>query len=153
MSISRPLRFAALLFWSPACLLAGGEVHETADERHLLRSSVVNSMSVSAAAAAAEGIERAPDRAIINVTVLAKGSQLLQTVPARIEAVATGPAGARRPIAMSETRSGHWVSYTGTFRFAPREVVDFAITARPDGGGEPLEMRFRERIWSDARTP
>lgn len=140
------------------CALFGGQSawaqsHEQASARHVLRSSVVSTFSIPEASAAAHGIQRAADRAILNVTVLKKGSQLMETVPAKVQAHAISLAGSRRDIKMTETKAGDWVSYTGTFTFAPREVLDFTIVAEPVADGEKLELRYRERVWVDQKAP
>lgn len=155
MHCIKPMRFAAALALSLACPLAWGQgqVHEKAFDQFVLRSSVVSSMSIPESSAAANGIQRAPDRAILNVTVLKKGSNLTETVPAKVEASAANLAGSRRLVPMAETKANGWTSYTGTFNFAPREVLDFTITAQPAGGGKPLEMTYREQVWKDRKDP
>lgn len=151
MSAFKPAAIAAALLllsvW-PA-LEGAAQPHERAFENHVLRSSAVSSMAISEAAAAAHDIRRASDLGILNVTVLKKASQLTETVPAKVNAYATDLSGARRTIEMRETKAAGWVSYTGTFPFAPREVLDFSISAQPEDGGPLLEMSYRERIWHD----
>lgn len=142
----RQVAATLLLVVSP---LAWPQAHEKAFGDYVLRSSVVSSESVpDVGVATHHGIERGPDVAILNVSVLRKG-QPVQTVPARVEAVAVNLAGIRRKVDMKETRSGEWVSYSGTFKFAPREVFDFTIRAEPAGSGTQLEMTYRERLWKE----
>jgi hypothetical protein len=131
---------------------AAAQNHEQTFERYVLQSNVVSSLSIPQASAAVHGIRRAADQGILNVTVLKKG-QSLQTVPARVRAHAVSLAGSKRDIEMKETTAGDWVSYTGTFSFAPREVLDFKIVAEPAGSGETLAMSYRERVWVDRQAP
>lgn len=145
---------AATLFLFAAWPQAGAhaQTHEKAFEKHVLRSSVVSSMSIPEASAAEHNIKRAPDLGILNVTVLKQGSQLTETVPADVKAYAMDLSGARRLIPLRETKANGWVSYTGTFPFAPREVLDFTVSAQPENVGQPLEMTYREQLWRDGKT-
>lgn len=147
----KPAGIAATLFLFAAWPQAGAhaQMQEKTFENHVLRSSVVSSMSIPEASAAEHNIKRAPDLGILNVTVLKKGSQLTETVPAKVSAYAMDLAGTRRLIPMRETKANGWVSYTGTFPFAPREVLDFTVSAQPENVGQPLEMTYRERLWRD----
>lgn len=70
-----------------------------------------------------------------------------------MEASVVNLAGLRRLVPMEETKANGWTSYSGTFKFAPREVLDFTITAHPAGGGQPLEMTYREQVWKDRKDP
>lgn len=151
----KPMGLAAALAVPVVCPLAwaDGQTHQKAFDQYVLRSSVVSSMSIAEASGAAHGIRRAPDRAILNVTVLKKGSNLTETVPAKVEASVVNLAGLRRLVPMEETTANGRTSYTGTFKFAPREVLDFTITAQPAGGGQPLEMTYREQVWKDRKDP
>lgn len=142
---------ALLGAWLP--LPAQVQTHEKAFDDYVIRSSVVSSLSIPEASAQAHGIERAPDRGILNVTVLKKGSYLTETVPARVEAEAVNLIGSRRTIPMLQTKADRWVSYTGTFSFAPREVLDFNITVWPQGSRQPLKLNYRERVWVDRTAP
>lgn len=131
---------------------AGAQNHEQTFQRYVLQSNAVSSLSIPEASASMHGVRRAADQGILNVTVTKKG-QSLQTVPAKVRAHAISLAGSKREIEMRETKVGEWVSYTGTFNFAPREVLDFKIFAEPLGSGEVLEMSYRERVWVDRQEP
>jgi hypothetical protein len=154
MHCIKPIRLAVALALPIVCPAAWAQgPHQKSFDEYVLRSSVVSSMSISEASAATHGIERAHDRAILNVTVLKKGSNLTETVPARVEATAVNLAGYRRLIRMAETTADGWTSYTGTFKFAPREVLDFKITAQPVGSDKRLGISYREQLWPDRKTP
>jgi len=146
------LRLAAVAVLVLQAGHAGAQNHEQAFERYVLKSNVVSSLSIPEASANKHAIRRAADQGILNVTVMKKG-QSLQTVPARVQAHAISLAGSKRKIEMRETKVGDWVSYTGTFNFAPREVLDFNIVAEPTGSGQVLEMSYRDRVWVDRQAP
>lgn len=147
------LRLAAGAAFVLPAWQAWAQDHEQAFDRYVLRSNVVSSLSIPESSAAIHGIRRAADQAILNVTVLKKNGQSMQTVPAKVKAHAISLAGSKRDIDLKETKSGDWVSYTGTFSFAPREVLDFKIVAEPAGSSQALEMGYRDRIWVDRQAP
>lgn len=153
LSLNLKIGAAAFVFYLALPSRAEGQTHEKSSDRFILRSSVVSSLSIPDASAKAAGIQRAANVGILNVTVLRKGSQLTETVPADVKAEAVDLAGARRLIRLNESRANGWVSYTGTFTFAPREVLDFHVSAQPAGGGQPLEMTYREQVWVDRKAP
>lgn len=116
---------------------------------YLLRSSSVSTLNLSAEAARKHGIERADDRAMLNVVVqkVGKGNQL-QSVPAEVTAQVRTLAGVVNDVDMKETRSGDYVAYSGVYTYLPREVVDIMVTAKPRGAEAPLEVSYRERMWA-----
>lgn len=133
----------ALLFLSLGAP-SWSQPHQQTIDQYVLRSSVTSTQNISAESAKEHGIVRAPDVAILNVTVTTKGSQLTETVPAKVTAVATNLVGQRQKIDLTATKADGWVSYSGTFKFASREVLTFAIQAEPVPAGKPLKMTFRE---------
>ena len=84
---------------------------------------------------------------VLNVTLMkGDGSAALTTVPANVEARITGLYGAHHSVQLHEERAQGRVSYYGSFRHEPREVLDFEISARPQGGGPRVMLGFRERM-------
>jgi len=151
MATINRMRPALALGLLAASTLAWPQAHQKTFDDYILRSSVVNTLSIPAESAQQHGITRAADTGILNVTVLKKGSELTGTQEARVEAFARDLLGRKREIDMRETEIGQWVSYSGTFTFAPREVLDFVIHAQPAGSDEWLDMTYRERVWQDVR--
>lgn len=124
------------------------QAHEVAQHGYILRSSTVSSMNIDSRTARKHGIERSPTRGILNVTVLKRDAQRQHTVPATVSAHVRNLAGMEREISLTATRANGRVSYTGLYDFAPREVLDFTISARPEGSSRRLVLRYRDRMWA-----
>lgn len=116
---------------------------------YTLRSSTTASDNIAPETARKHGIEPDPRRAVLNVTVLVDGAPGAErTVPAEVQATARTLSGKPRPIEMREVDAGGYVSYIGSYEFVPREVLEFEITARPEGSDQVLSMRYEERLWA-----
>lgn len=147
MSLQHLLRLPAML-----CLLAlssplWAQSHEQASGPYVVQASVVATNTIAEESAQVHGIEQESNRAILNVIVMKKGDPQEHPLRAQVQAYATNLAGVRHQIELEEIEVNNRVSYTGTFSFLPREVVDFDISAQPEGSGETINMKFRERIW------
>jgi hypothetical protein len=125
------------------------QMHETCHGDHLLRSSTVASDRIDSVTAARHGIEPAPSRAVLNVLVLKRSGAADTPVAAVVTASMQNLAGVRRDISLREVRENGRVTYLGSYEFLPREVIDFQITAVPDGmqPGTMLKLSYRERMW------
>ncbi|HZF78343.1 MAG TPA: hypothetical protein VEZ89_00995, partial [Rubrivivax sp.] len=56
------------------------------------------------------------------------------------------PAGRRDRRRHAQGGPNGMVSYMGSYRFLPREVLDFHITAQPEGRQQALTLKFRDRL-------
>jgi hypothetical protein len=129
--------------------LAAAQAHTLEEGPYTVRSSTVSSLYLAPSTASEHGIERGPNTAVLNVTVL-HGPR---TVPATVQARARDLNGTTRAIPMRETVSDQFVSYTGSYTFVHGEVLDFLIDAQPKGAKAPLSMRYRERMWAEGAVP
>lgn len=133
-----------------ACAVGGqAQVHENRQGGYVLRSSVVASQDIDAVTAARHGIEPTTSRAVLNVLVIRRGGAADTPVAAAVTASMQNLAGVRRDISLREVSENGRVSYVGSYEFLPREVIDFQITALPDGAlpDGMLKLRYRERMW------
>lgn len=122
------------------------QAHEQTTGAYTLRASVVSSMDIAEATAREHGLDRSPVHGVLNVTLLARGGGPAPAVPAGVEASITNLFGAHHSVDLREQRVGGWISYGGSFRHAPSEVLDFKVSAQPKDGGPRLELAFRERM-------
>ena len=140
-----------LLLCSWALAFASLEVKAQAHEKrvgaYVLRSSTVASETFAEATARAHGIDPAPTRAVLNVTVLRDSGGVLKNVRADVRASAVDMLGRPRDIPLRPIVGNGMVSYLGSFDFLPREILDFRVVARPDDGGAPITLEFRDRMW------
>lgn len=133
------------VLWAPLHALA--QPHERSEGGFTLRGSTVSSQTIDSATARRHGIEPSPTRGILNVTVERREGPAPRTVQARVQATARNLAGVEREIPMKEVEQNGYVSYTGAYDFAPREVLDFRIRAQPQGASTVLNLTFRDRMW------
>lgn len=147
LAVMPRLRVAGLAL---AAALASGaawpQPYEQSAGAYTLRASVVSSMDVAESTAREHGLDRSPVHGVLNVTLLERHGGDAPAVPARVEASITNLFGAPHSVELRETRVGGWVSYTGSFRHAPSEVLNFSINAQPEQGGPRVELAFRERM-------
>ncbi len=136
----------ALALGAIAPQLAFGQAHELSRGRFTLRSSTVESQSISPSVARTHGFSPERDLAILNVTVFAKNNKGRKSVPAVVTASAKNLAGVAREIQLSPVRENRSVSYFGTYHHLPNEVLDFTITARIGRSSPPLTLRYRDRL-------
>lgn len=133
---------ACALFAIPVA--AWAQAHEQRSGPYTLRASTVRSESISAEAAKAQGIDRSPSRAVINVTVMRDG----KTVPAQVAVHVRNLAGMRRAVPMRPTPENGYISYVGAYSLARGDVLDYNVTARPVGSAKPLSLHFRDNVRS-----
>lgn len=144
---------AASIFMLLASFPAWPQAHTREYGGYTIRTSSVGTENLSAATASEHGIKRDPRRAILNITVMKKDAEANKTVPASVQAYVRNLAGQRREIDMREISEGGRVSYMGTYDFIHGEVLDFIITARPEGSNETLNLTYRDRMWAKGDLP
>ncbi|MEO8740417.1 MAG: DUF4426 domain-containing protein [Casimicrobiaceae bacterium] len=132
-----------LAAWTP--LFAGAQPHQVTKGNYTLRSSTVNSESISASMAKAHGFEQAPSVSILNVTVIEKDRAGKPTVPAVLTVDIRDLTGRKLPIEMKVDHENGSVSYYGTYHRLPNQTLAFDITAAPEGSSRILKMRYRDR--------
>lgn len=138
------------LLLSALALGASAQSQEIQRGNVVLRSSTLASDRIDPGTARLHGIEPSPTRAVLNVVLLRAGKGVRETLLGKVSASTRNLAGVQNDIEMREVRENDRISYIGTYPFAPREVLDFEVTARPEGAGdaEPLTLRYRERMWA-----
>ena len=126
-------------------LCHGGEVQDGAFTVHY---SVFNSAFLSADVARAYGVNRAGDRAVINVAVR--------------ESVAGGDRAAhaevsgthfdlvhRRPLAFREIVETGAIYYIAEFPFSNEETQSFNLTVQPEGAARSIPIEFNQKFYVD----
>jgi hypothetical protein len=117
---------------------------------YLIHYNTMNTSMLSPEVASAYGIQRSGTRALLNIAVLKKQADELNTpVTARVSATATNLAGQRRDLDMQEIRDQDAIYYIGTFRFHNEEHLNFRVTVQPEGQGRSHEFSFRHQFYSD----
>lgn len=103
--------------------------------------------AVPAAVAAAHGIARSRNRALVNVTVLAPRSEGLATPS---EASVTGSvanlAGQRQPLEFRAVREAGALYYLAEFPIAGEDRYRFTLAVRPAGASRDETIRFEQPL-------
>jgi len=98
--------------------------------------------------AAAYGIVRAKDRAVLNVAVRRGSGGDAETVQAAL----TGSRGdlvRKTPLEFREIREQAAVYYIAEFAFLDGETHYFELTIQPAGEARPLELKFTQTLYAD----
>lgn len=118
--------------------------------QHLVHYNTMNTSMLSPEVASAYGIQRSGTRGLLNIAVLKKEADGLNTpVTARVSATATNLAGQRRELDMQEIRDQDAIYYIATFRFHNEEQLNFRVNVQPEGQGRMSEFSFRQQFYVD----
>ena len=148
---------ATAVLWglSVAATPSQAQSHVEASGNYVLRASTASTArlsdvsdvsDVSDAMHEEHGIRTASYTAVLNVTVLHASGGVLRNMPARVQVSARNMLGAEAGVDMREVAADNMVSYLGTYRLLPREVLDFQITAYPEGAHQAITLQFRDRL-------
>jgi hypothetical protein len=117
-------------------------------QTYQLRANIALANSIAPETAKRYGIDQGPRNALVDVVVMRSGGSH-ETVPASVEVRAHNLAGQTLPVKMRATFEAGRTAYIGVYKFAPDEVVDFDVLARPENSNEELRARVREHFPSD----
>ena len=100
--------------------------------------------------AAEYGIVRSPNRAMLNISVLAREANgMTRAVTANVSASAINLTGQLKNIAMREIREDTAIYYIGETAIIDAETLIFTVEATPTGEGEPFTVRFQKQFFLD----
>lgn len=149
---TRIVKLVTAALFASASAYGWCQAHATQNGPYELRASTVVSTNLAAEPAREHGIERDPNRGVLNVTLIRHDGKAQTTVQADVRAYARSLTGRRHDISLQETNADGYVSYIGTYDFVNSEVLDFTVSAMPPGKPENLTLTFRERMWAPAST-
>jgi len=101
--------------------------------------------------ASAYAIRRSDGLAMLNITVLRRGSagELDTPVKATVTASARNLTGQKRVVEMREIEDQGGIYYIGVTRVANEETLRFTVLVTPPGAGEPHELVFSKKFYVD----
>lgn len=100
--------------------------------------------------AAAYGIRRSKEQAMLNVSVIRGEPGMLGTaVAARVTVTARNLIGQERDIPMREIREGDAIYYIGDFPVSHKEKLDFFLQVTPEGETLPLKAQLQQQFYTD----
>jgi len=137
--------FAALAAWVLLALLATAARAETRQfGAYELHYSVFTSDFLQPDIAAAYGIVRAKDRALLNVAVRRDGATVGATLAGTRSDLIR-----KTPLEFREIREEQAVYYIAEFGFVDGETVYFDISVLPAGETRPLVLQFQQVLYAD----
>ncbi|MCU7937883.1 MAG: DUF4426 domain-containing protein [gamma proteobacterium symbiont of Bathyaustriella thionipta] len=92
------------------------------------------------------GLKRSKNYAMINISVMEKGTG----VPTGVKSAVTGQLknliGQTRALEFREIKEGQAVYYIAQIGVQSKEVVNFSIDIKPEGGTEKYEIKFSKKF-------
>jgi hypothetical protein len=137
---------ALLIAFAGAASTASAQMHVRAEGDYVLRASTVSAANLPRAMRTEHNIPEGPNTGVLNVVVQHQTDGTLRNVQARVEVRARNLLGAETNVDVREVVADGFVSYLGTYFFLPREIIDFRVTAHPEGGDQPITLEFRDRL-------
>ena len=118
---------------------------------YVVHYNALNTNLIPPDVAKAYGIQRSPNRALLNVTVLKKVMDTPGTpVNAAVTANGTNLTGQRREIEINEIKDqGGAIYYIGQFPVHNMETYNFNIEVAMENEKEPLVVKFRQQFYTE----
>jgi hypothetical protein len=142
--------------WATACLLLAGlcavappasaQAHVQTQGDYVMRVSTVSAANLPSAMLQEYGISSSANTAVLNVTVQQQAVGGPRNVPAQVQVQARNLLGVETSVDMRNVVANDFVSYLGVYNFLPREVLDFYVSAHPEGAAQPITLQFRDRL-------
>lgn len=97
------------------------------------------------------GIQRSANRALLNITVMQKGDNGVETpVAAQVTVDAANLTGQQRDIELREIRdASEAIYYIGEFPVHNLETYRFKLEVLPEGEPEPLLLEFSQQFYTE----
>lgn len=139
---------AALLSFISALAFAQTGVEDFGVYR--VHYSVFNSTQITPEIASQYGLQRANDRALVNISVnRADGDATSLGQPAQVSGTATNLVQQQQQLDFQEIDEGRAHYYLAQVRHLNEEIYNFRITITPKGSDTPLELRFSQKLYTE----
>ena len=112
--------------------------------------SVFNSTQISPEIASQYGLQRANDRALVNISVnRVDGGATSLGQPAEVSGTATNLVQQQQQLNFQEIDEGRAHYYLAQVRHLNEEMYNFRILVTPEGQDTPLELRFSQKLYTE----
>lgn len=161
---SRHLLFLGVLFASVSCDQGTDNAAEDDGEAAVLSGTesvqrfgdyeihfnALRTTQLTPAIASEYGIVRSPNRAMLNVSVLAYDVNGTSTaVTADVAASAINLTGQLKKVSIREIREGTAIYYIGELAIIDAETLIFTVDVAPTDGAGPFTIRFQKQFFVD----
>lgn len=146
-----PMRIPFVI-WSGVLLgllLAAGSSHanEVEFDRHVVHYTVVNTTFLSPEVARAYDIRRSSRRALVNIVILKREGNGMESVPGSVSGHVVNLNQQRRNLSFRQVRDGDAYYHLAEVAVRPGEVLDFNLRVSAADGDEPMPISFRQRFY------
>ncbi len=130
-------------------LLAAGASHanEIEFDRHVVHYSVVNTTFLSPDVARAYNIRRSSSRVLVNVVIMKRGGEAMESVPGSVSGQAMNLNRQLRNLSFRQVRDGDAYYHLAEVAVRPSEVLDFSLRVSADGDDETMPVSFRQSFY------
>ncbi len=117
------------------------EIHYSAFTTDVLTPPIANAYKIT----------RSKNRALLNIAILEKGSdsELGKPIEAEVTAFAVNLTGQQKSISMRLQKEQDARYYIGVVPVANQETLDFTVMVQPAGQSEPIEVKFRQKFYTE----
>jgi hypothetical protein len=151
-SLMITLRKLLVLLWCmvlPGLVLSVGtaQANEVQFEHHVVHYTVINTTFLSPDVARAYDVRRSSNRALVNIVVMQRGEEGMQSVPAALSGQAVNLNRQVRHLRFRMIRDGDAIYHLAEVPVRPGEELDFQIRILAEGSDQPLPLRFRQLFY------
>lgn len=114
---------------------------------HVVHFSALTTDRLPPEIARTYSIVRSKDRAMLNVSIVAKANQ--KSVPAEVVVKASNLTGQVKSITIRRIDEQEAIYYIGDTPVANRETLIFDLSVTPDGVDRPSDIRFMHEFYTD----
>ncbi len=123
--------------------------HETMKDigDHVVHFSALTTDQLPSEIAGTYNIVRSKDRAMLNVSIIAKSDN--SPVPGTVEVKTVNLTGQLKNVTMRRIDEQEAIYYIGVTSVANRETLIFDLTVTPEGVDAPSQFRFKREFFTD----
>lgn len=139
-------------FLMSACLSASVSAQSGSETfgNYQVYYSVFNSTFVRADIASTYQLNRARDRALVNVSVTRTGGEASNLgLPAEVSGTASNLLQQTQTLEFREIDEGDATYYIATLRHTDEEMYNFRLQIQPEGAERPFELSFSQKLYLD----
>lgn len=123
------------------------EENSTELAEHVVHYNAQSTDQLTAEIARVYGIQRSKNRAMLNVSVIEKETNL--PVAAKIDVKVTNLTGQLKTVSLRLVEEGGAIYYIGELPVANAETLIFDLTVTPEGSDETSTVRFKRQFFSN----
>jgi hypothetical protein len=130
-------------------LLAAGssQANEVEFDRYVVHYTVVNTTFLSPEVASAYNLRRSSNRALVNVVIMKREGNGIETVPGNVSGQAVNLNRQVRRLSFREVRDGDAFYHLAEVPVRPGEVLDFDLRVTAQDSDEVMPVRFRQTFY------